>query len=199
MEEFHYILIISLALGLFINIRKAKKLKVQLKNIIGDSDAEFYGRGKFAELGLMSAGITHEINNPLTIILGQVRNLSRIELIPENKKEFENGIAQIKNNAERIGTVIKSIREYIYRNDEEREEFISLREIINDVVVFFDQRLKNHGIDLGIKNIDKIYISGNKGELEQALQNLLSNSFDAVDNLPEKWIEISAIKTQDNV
>jgi len=206
MDTFQYmfylialILIFSFAFGFFKKLKEVNELKERLKNIMGESETEFYKRGKFTELGLMSAGITHEISNPLTIILGHVRKLTRTKLDSGNKIEFQNGIAQIKKNAERIASVIESVRNYIYRNDKETEEFMSLIDIINNVVVFFDQRLKNHGIDLRIKNIDQIYISGNKGELEQALLNLLNNSFDAVDKLPEKWIEISAIKTQDNV
>ncbi len=194
-----FILIISLAVGLLRQTKEARNLKEQLKNIRGQSDDELYGRGKFTELGLMSAGITHEISNPLTVILGRITKLSRTDLNSSNKPEIEKGLEQIKKNAEKIASIIQSVRDYIYRNDEVTEDYISLKEIINDVLVFYGQRLKNHGIELRFKNVENVYISGHKGQFEQALLNLITNSFDAIDNLKEKWIEISALKTDDNV
>lgn len=194
-----FILISFLGIGLFRKTNEVKNLKEQLKIIRGQSDDELFGRGKFTELGLMSAGITHEISNPLTVILGRVTKLSKLDLNLKNKQEIEKGLDQIKKNAERISSIIQSVREYIYRNDEETEEYISLSEMINDALIFYGQRFKNHGIEFRLKNVEKIYISGHKGQFEQALLNLISNAFDAVDKLDEKWIEISAVKTNDNV
>jgi C4-dicarboxylate-specific signal transduction histidine kinase len=194
-----FILITSLAIALIFKMKEANKLKDQLEKIRGKSDDELFTRGKFTELGLMSAGITHEISNPLSIILGRATQLSRLDVTPDKKSEFEKGLQQIKINADRITSIIQSIRDYIYRNDENIEDFITLTEIINGVLVFYRQRLKNHGIELRVKNVKDIYISGHKGEFEQALLNLISNSFDAVDKLDEKWIEISAVKKDDKV
>jgi signal transduction histidine kinase len=206
MENLHYIIYavlflitLSLSIGLYKKNKETEKLKNQLKHFKGDSDEDLYSRGKFSELGLMSAGITHEISNPLSIILGRITQLQRIEIKPEKQEDIKKGLDQIKSNAERISRIIQSVREYIYRNDEESEEFISLREILNNVLVFYGQRLKNHGIELRLKNIDGVYISGHKGQFEQAILNLISNSFDAIDHLDEKWIEISVNKTIDNI
>lgn len=194
-----FILMTSLAVGLLRKIKEARSLREQLKIVRGQSDDELFGRGKFTELGLMSAGITHEISNPLTVILGRVTKLSKMDISPKNKQDIVQGLDQIKTNAERIATIVQSVRKYIYRNDEETDVFISLTEIINDVLVFYGQRLKNHGIELRLKNVEKIYVSGHKGQFEQALLNLISNSFDAIDKLDEKWIEISAKKLNENV
>ncbi len=206
MENYHIIiyiflliLITSLSVGLFQKSKEANHLTEQLKKIQCQSEEELYHRGKFSELGLMSAGITHEISNPLTIILGHITQLSKMDFSPEKKPEFLKSLDQIKGNAERIASIIKSIREYIYRNDAQTEEFISLTEIIDKALVFYGQRLKNHGIDLRLKDVANIYISGHKGQFEQAILNLISNAFDAVDGLHEKWIEISAVKNDDNV
>lgn len=106
---------------------------------------------------------------------------------------------QIKSNAERIASIIESVRGYIYRNDDQIEDFISLKDIIDNVLVFYGQRLKNHGIELRLKSIEKTYITGHKGQFEQAMLNMISNSFDAIDQLEEKWIEISAVKTEKTI
>lgn len=189
----------TLSLALFKRSNEVKVLKDQLKGFKGSSEDELFSRGKFSELGLMSAGITHEISNPLSIIIGRIIQLLRIEISPDKKDEVEKGLLQIKSNAERIGTIIESVREYIYRNDEETEDFISLKEIVNNVLVFFGQRLINHGVELRFKDIENVYVSGHKGQFEQAILNLITNSFDAIDSQKEKWIEISAEKSEDKV
>lgn len=206
MENYHSIIhiitffaIALLAIGLYRKNEEAKRLEGQLTKFKGQSDEELYSRGKFSELGLMSAGITHEISNPLSIILGRITQLLRMDLVPEKKPDLDKGLNQIKTNAERIAAIIHSVREYIYRNDDRSEDFISLDDILKNVLVFYGQRLKNHGIDLRMKNIEGVYVSGHKGQLEQAFLNMISNSFDAIDNLKEKWIEISVEKNVDVV
>ncbi len=189
----------TLIFALYKRTNELKALRSQLKGFKGSSEDELFNRGKFSELGLLSAGITHEISNPLSIIIGRITQLLKIELAADKKAEVEKGLLQIKTNAERIGTIIQSVREYIYRNDEQTEDFISLKEMINNVLVFFGQRLKNHGVELRFKDIEQVYVSGHKGQFEQALLNLVTNSFDAIDNQKEKWIEISAIKSEDKV
>jgi signal transduction histidine kinase len=196
---FFLLLASALLFALYKKTNEVKSLKEQFKGFKGSTEDELFHRGKFSELGLMFAGITHEISNPLSIIIGRITQLLRIDPSPDKKAEIEKGLQQIKSNAERIGAIIQNVRDYIYRNDERSEEYISLQEIINNVLVFYGQRLKNHGIELRLKDIDRVYVSGHKGQFEQAMLNLVSNSFDAIDNLNEKWIEISATKDGDNV
>lgn len=186
----------SLVMALMNEQRKAKRLSGELSRFKGQNEDELYDRGKFSELGLMSAGITHEISNPLSIILGRVTQLERRT---GSDSELANGLAQIKDKAQRIAKIVQSVREYIYRNEEAEEDFISLSEVIDKVLIFYGQRLKNHGIDLRLNNIDRVFVRGHRGQYEQAILNLISNSFDAIDNLPEKWIDISTMRGPDNV
>ncbi|HXH32738.1 MAG TPA: ATP-binding protein [Bacteriovoracaceae bacterium] len=195
---FFILLSAGLALALYLSKRRARQLTKQLDELNAHTEEDMYGRGKLSELGLMSAGITHEISNPLSIIMG------RLELLMKNDRQLEKeslkkGLEQIKVNSERIATIVQSVRSYIYRDEDKVEDFISLKEIIDSVLVFCGQRLQSHGIELKLRNIDKIYVSGHRGQYEQAILNLINNAFDAVDHLPEKWIEISATRSFDVV
>lgn len=194
------ILLISIGYAFILQKRETKKLRQQLKELIGKPSDDVNALGKFSEFGLIAAGMTHEISNPLSVILIKVGQLMKsVQSNERHPLDLEYGLNQIKSNAERIKTIIKSVREYIYQIEGSPEDFIPLREIIDNALVFYGQRLKNHGIELRLKNIDNVYISGQKGQYEQAILTLLSNSFDAIDHLPEKWIEISALNAKDNV
>ncbi len=178
--------------------KKSRKLYQQLTKLTGQTDTDMYGMGKLSELGLMTAGITHEIGNPLAVIHGRSAQLLRSENF-NDKDKVEKGLLQIKSSADRIATIIQSVREYIYRNEDSVEEFIPLQEIIDNVLVFCGQRLKNHGVELRIKDVKNKVVAGHKGQYEQAILNLINNSFDAIDHLTEKWIEVYATHAENKV
>lgn len=178
--------------------RRGRRFTQQMTAYKGKSEEEMINMGKYSELGLMSAGIAHEISNPLSIILGRVEHL--LKRAPTSDKEsLLKGVEQVQAQAERIAHIIQGWRKYIYRNESHIEDFISLKDIIDDVSIFCGQRLKNHGIELRLKNLDGIFVSGHKGQFEQAILNLITNSFDAIDHLSDKWIEISAKKSDDTI
>ena len=179
--------------------RNGDKLRYQLNILDAQTEEDFYGKEKFSELGGLSAGITHEISSPLTVILGRLTKLMRTDFSALKKEELDKGLEQIKKHTERIATIVQSVREYIYRDEKSVEDVISLSEVIDNVLVFYGQRLKNHGIELRLRDIQNVYVSGHRAQYEQAVLNLLSNSFDAIDSLPEKWIEISTGRTLEGI
>lgn len=178
--------------------RRNRRYNQQLMAYKGKSEDEMLNMGKYSELGLMSAGIAHEISNPLSIILGRIEHLIRRGPTSDPESMMK-GLLQIQAHADRITHIIQSWRQYIYRNEAHIEDFIPLKDIVNNVLVFCGQRLKNHGIELRLKHLDGIFVSGHKGQFEQAILNLITNSFDAIDNLSEKWIEISAKKSEETI
>lgn len=198
------IVILSICCFLFIALfiwssNSNRALAKELEAIKSLSQDGFIERGKFSELGLMSAGIAHEISNPLSVILGRLQLLQRIYRDPLKQKEVALGLNQIQSASQRIEKTIKGIRSYIYRNDDVVEDQIALSDIIDDVLVFCGERLKNHGIEFRTIGTEAIFLRGHKGQFEQALLNLINNSFDAVDKLEEKWIEIVVVEEGDVV
>lgn len=204
-----YLILILLGLSVILNLclafslrqekRKGAGLRHQLHLVEEQTEEDFYDKGKFSELGGLSAGITHEISSPLTVILGRLTKLMRTDFSVLKKEELDKGLEQIKKHTERIASIVQSVREYIYRDEKSVEDVIPLSEVIDSVLVFYGQRLKNHGIELKLKDVHNVYVSGHRGQYEQAILNLLSNSFDAIDALPEKWIEISTARTPEGV
>lgn len=191
--------ILSLGL-LFLNVRNTKsrirrvheEYRGKLEGMTKDRDSKLFQQSKFSELGMMSAGIAHEINNPLAVIQARTTQLLRMYRDPAKQHELGEGLQQILYTSERINRTVQGIREFIRQDDKHPDQEIPLKKILDDVLAFCGQRMKNHGVNLRFYNIEQFKVVGNKVQIEQIFLNLMNNAFDAIEFLPEKWIEISA-------
>lgn len=193
------IAVLSMGYVIYLQRKKYKKLEKDLSFYVNHQDDDLLGKAKFSELGLMSAGIAHEINNPISIINARSTQLMRLCKKKGSHDEILKGLEQILYTSERIARTVRGIRDFIYQDSQQYEDEISLKEIFDNVLVFCSQRLKNHGIELRLFNIHEIRLSGHRVQFEQAFLNMINNSLDAIDNLPEKWIEITAFEGSDTV
>ncbi len=160
---------------------------------------KLFGQSKYAELGMMSAGIAHEINNPLAVIQARTSQLLRIYNKDDKKEELASGLEQILYTSERIGRTIQGVREFVYHDEKSPPKEVSLKQLMDDVMAFTGQRIKNHGVSLRFYGLEKYHVLGNKIQLEQIILNLLNNSFDAIEFLSDKWIEVSAHKNDNMI
>lgn len=195
------ILTTVLSLGLlFLNVRNGRArvrrvhemYREKIEGMTKDRDTKLFQQSKYSELGMMSAGIAHEINNPLAVIQARTTQLLRMYRDPSKQHELAEGLQQILYTSERINRTVQGIREFIRQDDSLPDQEIPLKKIVDDVLAFCGQRMKNHGVNLRFYNIEQFKVIGNKVQIEQIFLNLLNNAFDAIEFLPDKWIEISA-------
>ena len=145
---------------------------------------------KMASLGEMTATLAHEINNPLTIILGQVSLLKRQFSDEENNKLGE-GLSKIELTVKRISSIIKSLKLYS-RNDElDPPEVVDIKEVTEDTLVLCYDALRQNEIVLYKDNLVSYLIKCREVQISQIILNLIQNSIDAVKDSSEKWIEVS--------
>jgi C4-dicarboxylate-specific signal transduction histidine kinase len=150
---------------------------------------------RMSSLGEMAGGIAHEINNPLTIIGTSSRLLKkRVESGETTPDKLNSYFEKIDKTTERITKIINGM--LMISRDASTESFtvFTWNEIINDVLALCGEKFKHMGIEIKIVDhpvcLHKPF-TGGKIQLSQVLLNLLHNSYDAIVNLDEKWIEIS--------
>lgn len=179
--------------------RMKRHYEEELSRRTKEQTEKLFSHSKYTELGMMSAGIAHEINNPLAVIQARTSQLLRIYREPDRQKDLGDGLQQILYTSERINRTIQGIREFIHHGDNLSDGELQVKEILDDVLAFCGQRMKNHGVNLRFYNLENKTVIGNKIQLEQILLNLLNNAFDAIEFLPDKWIEISLQEDDDKV
>lgn len=152
----------------------------------------FINTAKMASLGEMAGGVAHEVNNPLTIILGKIDKLKALLSASEIDKEFfAREISKVSETAHRIGKIIKGLR--VYSRDADADPFldIELSTLLNDTLSLCRERFRVHGVELRVGKIPVGTIQVRSTQISQILVNLLNNAFDAVQSLPNPWIELN--------
>lgn len=132
---------------------------------------------KMASLGVMSAGVAHEINNPLNFIRGGINMLSK-QL--ENSEEAKPFLHAIDEGVNRASSIVNSLGHFS-RESADREEVCDIHEIIDNCLVMIQHKLKFR-VEVRKKYCDArpLKIIGNEGQLHQAVLNIISNAEQAI-------------------
>ncbi len=135
---------------------------------------------KQASLGVWSAGIIHEMNNPLNFArtgLYSLRNTDK--LLPEAQRaDFKEVVADIEEGINRVHMIVSDLRTYAHPGMEECDE-VPAAEVVRVALRFFSGDLQGR-----VEVIQKIppdqMIYANRNKLIQVLGNLFQNSVDAL-------------------
>ncbi len=148
-----------------------------------EKETQLIQAGKMTTLGVMAAGMAHEINQPLNVI--QVcadfflKMLKRgQEIDSEDLRTMANDIVA---NVERAAGVIKHVRDFA-RQSELVHSKVNINDPIRDVFKVLGHQLKVHDIDVALDLDPEIPdIMAEHNRLEQVFINLVSNAIDALD------------------
>lgn len=171
------------------------------------AEAKMIQSSKMASLGEMSAGVSHEINNPLTIIQGSafraLQNLGNLPLAVDRNivDEVGSDLHRITKNGDRIARIVRGLR--AFSRTDEHEPFMptQLASVADDVLNLASERLRTQMIDLTVDVDPSITVDCRPVLLGQVLMNLLNNAFDALSesNRVSRAIKIKAIIEEDHV
>jgi PAS domain S-box-containing protein len=158
---------------------------------------------KLASIGELSAGIAHEINNPLGIILGYTQLLLRKET---EASERQQDLKVIEKHVRSCKSIVEDLLNFA-RSSKPLMETADLNELIADVLQFITQHAQMEGIHVKTaydQELPGLHIDEKK--IRQVMINLLMNSFYAVGNkgrikIHTRWRQSAAtayIDVQDN-
>jgi two-component system NtrC family sensor kinase len=148
-------------------------------------NAQLVQSDKLAALGKMAAGVAHEINNPLVVILqktGWIEDVLEDVAFREGEEidEIRKSIAKIEEHVERARKVVHNMLVYA-RRMEPRLEDVDLNETISQTVAFLDNHARTNTIDIHLDLDESIpVIASDQAQLQQIFLNLLTNAIDAI-------------------
>jgi len=167
--------------------------RVQAEKLLAEQRAKMIESARLASLGIMAGGIAHEINNPLAVISGCAEQLEIGATTPQMNDAVANKLLRmIRSNTDRIQKTILGLR--ALSRDASGDPFVnsSLSILIENTVALCQERFRLSSIRLELDMPSQpLSFECRPSQVGQVLLNLLNNSFDAVKDLPEKWIKLS--------
>jgi len=135
---------------------------------------------KQASLGVWSAGIIHEMNNPLNFARTGIYALrNKDKLLPEEERgEFKEIMADVEEGINRVHMIVSDLRTYAHPGMEERDEVPAV-DVVRVALRFFSGDLQGR-FEVIQKVQPEQMIYANRNKLIQVLGNLLQNSVDAL-------------------
>ncbi len=174
-----------IVMAFFLSRRMVRRLK------IADSEMEIMNQqvietGKLATVGELAAGIAHEINNPVAIMVeeaGWIQDLLEEEEFhaSENLDEFDRALKQINTQGKRCKEITHKLLSFARKTDS-RIHRISVDEMLEDIISLSAQRAKYSNVAIKINMADDLpEIMASASEMQQVFLNLINNALDAMD------------------
>ncbi len=152
-----------------------------------EKETQLIQASKMTTLGLMAAGMAHEINQPLNVI--QICADFFLKMLKKGQSVAENDLRVMANdiiaNVERATGIIKHVRHFA-RQSEVVTSKVNINAPVEDVFKVLGHQIKAHQIELDLDlGCDIPYIMADHNRLEQVFINLVTNAIDAMDEKAE--------------
>jgi C4-dicarboxylate-specific signal transduction histidine kinase len=150
---------------------------------------------RLASIGEMAASISHEVNNPLSVISGglQILKPRLTDQSLEHKELLLDNLNRSLKSIDRIQKITDGLQLLSRQSDGGAKEQVSLQTLMDDTVIFCTEILKSRSIELTVDSVPAARLWCHPVQVSQVLINLIKNAADALleeVNPSERWIRI---------
>lgn len=168
-------------------VEARKAIEVDLRA----TQSDLVHAGKMAALGQMSAGVVHELNQPL----GAMRTLSDnacVLLEQDRLDDVRGNLLRIAHLVDRLGRLTYQLKAFAHKASPVRVP-VTLQQVIANAQFLVSQRLRDNGVELVVQvQPADLAALGDEARLEQVLVNLLGNAIDAMAAVPLRRLQVQA-------
>jgi signal transduction histidine kinase len=148
-------------------------------------ERELQDKERLASLGLLAAGMAHEVNTPLTGISSYAQ-LLLAETAPEDPKYRL--LKKMEQQSFRASNLVNNLLDLISARPRARE-VVNIQELVRATVALHEELFQPKRISVHVGNLSELQVRGNFHDLQQVLTNVLLNARDAVSEHGNIWID----------
>ena len=180
LNTFQQQLKLSVALLLFLIVALAilvyRGMIAPLRFRLIESRAIIARQEKLASLGVLAAGVAHEIRNPLTAIKFRLYSLKKS--LPVGLMDSEDAIVI----GDEISRLERIVRDFLHFARPSEPELISIptQRILEEVYELLKPQLKRSAIELRLEPSEPVWVRADTQQIKQVLINLIQNSADSI-------------------
>ncbi len=190
-----------------------RKYSQEMEALAQERARQLVQADRMVTLGTMAAGIAHEINNPLTVVQGNIKLIRRVWLQDvhplfqeaEQHRKFSIGskpISDLLNSLEkssiRMRNIIDGMRNFAHGKGGE-VGILDLQTCVNDALEICAPKTKNRVELTANVSFLPFLVKGNAVQITQILVNLISNAADALSGTRDAHINISVAPADDHL
>jgi len=131
---------------------------------------------KLAGIGILASGVGHEINNPLSGIIG----MAEAALEEEDASTMRSYLTDIVNCSQRISEIVKGLRSYCRSAKQDELSPVDMNEVLEESLKMVLLATKTRPVEVVKKFQSLEKVKANLGEIQQIFTNLITNAFQAM-------------------
>ncbi|MCX7609766.1 MAG: GAF domain-containing protein [Anaerolineales bacterium] len=153
------------------------------------AETRLFQAAKLAAVGEMAAGIAHELNNPLTTVIGFTELAFESPNLPD---EVRSDLAVVLQEAKRARSVVRRLLDFARQTESVRTR-CDLNEIVADALMLTHHLLRTGGITVHTRYTESLpWVSVDSNQIKQVILNLVHNAMHAMPEGGDLFIETFA-------
>ncbi len=163
--------------------RELTKINADLENSLEElkeTETQLVQAEKMGSLGRLSAGIIHEINNPLNYAKTGLYILNSIgeRMDPDSREEFKEIFTDVQDGFDRVANIVSDLRTFTHPDTRQRD-LAPVNDIVQAALRFLASEVKDN-VDIIQDLPEDMTIYANPNQITQVLLNLIQNAIDAL-------------------
>ena len=172
-----------------VSLRREVAERTRAQEALAQAQADLVQAGKLSALGQMSAGISHELNQPLMAIQNFSENGKAFLERGQAGRAGEN-LGRISDMAGRMSRIIRNLRAFA-RQESMPAEKVDVIAVLDNAIELTEAAIKAAGVRLEYDRIEgPLWVRGGQVRLAQVFVNLITNAAEAMETSPVKVLRI---------
>ena len=178
------------------NLQRSRQQLEQTVDTLKTTQAQLIQSEKLSGIGEFVAGVAHELNNPLTSVLGFSELLAKADTNPQQKRHLE----MIHKSAQRCHKIVQSLLSFARKHQPERKPS-SVNELIANAVEFLQYQLRTSNIEVQTNLEPTLPLAMiDPHQVQQVFLNIINNARQAMEaHQPGGQIRITSEKNGPNL